>query len=103
MPLKIEVTPDYRITSDTLNIIVQKRYTVDPTKSPNWSRMQAQGADPTPRNEWRDEGYYGTLGAALNGIVNRKILESDAQSVAELLSEIEQIRREISAVSHRTT
>lgn len=98
MPLKIEVTPDYRITSDTLNIILQKRYTVDPTKSPNWARMQAEGADPTPRTEWRDEGYYETLEGAINGIIDRQLKESDAESLTELLIEIRQIRDKIREV-----
>lgn len=98
MPLKIEVTPDYRITSDMLNIIVQKRYTVDPTKSPNWPRMQAEGADPTPRTEWRDEGYYETLEGAINGIIDRQLKESDAESLPKLLMEIRKIRDKIRAV-----
>lgn len=98
MPLKIEVTPDYRITSDTLNIIVQKRYTVDPTKSPNWPRMQAEGADPTPRTEWRDEGYYETLEEAINGIIDSQLKESDAGSLTGLLMEIRKIRDKIRAV-----
>lgn len=98
MPLNIAITTDYRITSDTLNIIIQKRYMVDPTKSPNWPRMQAQGADPTPRNEWRDEGYYGTLEGAINGIIDRQLKESDAESLAELLMEIRKIRDKIGEV-----
>jgi hypothetical protein len=95
MLLKIEVTPDYRITSDMLDIIVQKRYTVDPTKSPNWTRMQAEGADPTPRTEWRVVGFYETLDGALNGIIERQIEESDAESLTELLMEIRKIRDKI--------
>ncbi|MEK0286501.1 hypothetical protein [Caldifermentibacillus hisashii] len=98
MPLKIEVTPDYRITSDTLNIIVQKRYTVDPTKSPNWPRMQAEGASPKLRTEWRDEGYYETLEGAVNGIIDRHLKESDAESLTELLMEIRKIRDKIREV-----
>jgi hypothetical protein len=103
MALNIVINKEYRITSDGLNIILQRRRIVDPTKSPNWSRMKAKGADPTPRDEWKDEGYYNTVEAALNGIVDRRIKESDAQTVDELISEIRQIRREINEVLRQTS
>ena len=103
MALNIVINKEYRITSDGLNVILQRRHTVDPTKSPNWSRMKAKGADPTPRGEWKDEGYYNTVEAALNGIVDRRIKESNAQSIGELLSEIRQIRREINEVLRQTS
>jgi hypothetical protein len=103
MALNIVINKEYRITSDGLNVILQRRRIVDPTKSPNWSRMKDKGADPTPRDEWRDVGYYNTVEAALNGIVDRRIKESDAQTVCELISEIRQIRREISEVLRQTS
>ena len=103
MALNIVINKEYRITSDGLNIILQRRHTVDPTKSPNWPRMKAKGADPTPRGEWKDEGYYNTVEAALNGIVDRRIKESNAQSLDELISEIRQIRREINEVLRQTS
>ncbi len=37
-------TPDYKLTSDTLNIIVNERYFTDPTKAPNWPKKLAETA-----------------------------------------------------------
>lgn len=98
MPLNIRVNNDYKLTSDSLNIIVNQRRIVDPTKSPNWKVLEAKGADPTPREEWNEVAYCRDIQQALEWIVNRQIKESDAETLTELLHEIKRFRREISEV-----
>jgi hypothetical protein len=101
MALNITVNKDYRITSDPLNVIVQRRFIVDPTKSPNWSKRQAQGADPTPRIDWREVSYHTTVEKALNWIADQMIRASDAETIAELLGEIKRIRSDFNAIMTR--
>lgn len=93
MTLNIEIG-DYRLKSDSLQIIVQRKHTVDPTKSPAFK----PGMDAKIRTEWRDWKYAGKPEQALDIIARQKILESDATSLAQLRSEIVAFRREISAL-----
>jgi hypothetical protein len=96
--LKIQVTPEYLITSDTLNIIVKRKYIVDPTKAPNWKQRESEGASPALHEEWRDLSYHRTIEQALRFIADQRIRDSDAESIGELLDEIKAFHREITAV-----
>ena len=98
MALNIRINDDWRLTSDQFNVILNKRYIVDPTKSPNWEKRKADGASPELREEWKEVGYYPTIELAMDALVNKAVLSSDAETIPELLNEITQIRREISAV-----
>jgi len=98
MALNIAVNPDYKITSDALNIIVNRKYIVDPTKAPNWAQREAKGADPTPREVWREVAYCNSIEFAVKWIMNQQIRESDAENLTELLDEIKRFGREISAI-----
>lgn len=98
MPLNIRINENYRLTSDSFNIIVEERRMVDPTKSPNWKKREAEGASPELREEWKETSYHNTVEQAMNAIVDQTIRDSDVYSLGELLIEIRQIRREISAV-----
>jgi hypothetical protein len=98
MALNIAVNADYKITSDALNIIVNRKYIVDPTKAPNWSKRQAEGADPTPREQWREVAYCTGIDHAIKWIMNQQIRESDAENLMELLDEIKRFGREIKAI-----
>jgi hypothetical protein len=99
--LDIPVTKDYRVTSDSRNIIVNRRYIVDPTKAPNWPKRQAEGASPEPREEWREETFFRTVDQALKYIVDQQVRDSDADSLSELLHEIRRFNREISDVMRK--
>jgi hypothetical protein len=98
MPLNITVNAEYKITSDALNIIVNRKYIVDPTKAPNWAKRQAEGADPTPRKQWREVAYCNSIEFAVKWIMNQQIRESDAENLTELLDEIKRFGREIKAI-----
>lgn len=98
MALNIAVGKDYRITSDSMNIIVNERYFADPTKAPNWKQREAEGASPEPVEKWREVSFHSRVESAMNKIVDKTILRSDAETFSELLREIREIRREIDGV-----
>lgn len=99
--MDIEINADYRITSDALNVIVNRKHISDPTKAPNWPKRQAEGADPTPSIKWREIAYCSTVEKALQYIADQMIRDSEAETVAELLHEIRRIHSEIKAVTAR--
>ncbi|WP_256702610.1 hypothetical protein [Bacillus sp. CBA7126] len=55
MTINITLSPDYKLTSDERNIIVNERYFTDPTKAPNWPKRLAENPDldPSPIARWR--------------------------------------------------
>lgn len=98
MALDIKINEDYKIASDARNVIVNRRYTVDPTKAPNWPKRQAEGASPETRDEWREETFFHTVDDALKWVVKQQIRDCDASTITELLNEIRRFHREISDV-----
>jgi hypothetical protein len=103
MTLKIQVSADYRITSDPLNFIVERRHLVDPSKSPNRAALEAAGKSMAIREDWREAAYFSTLEKALKWTVNQRIRESDAQGTGasaldEIIAEIKRIHGEIDAL-----
>lgn len=98
MTLNIQVSADYRITSDPMNFIVEKRHLVDPSKSPNRAALEAAGKSMAIRETWREAAYFGTLENAVKWTVNQRIRESDAGSMDEVLAEIKRIHGEIDAL-----
>lgn len=91
--MNIEIADKYRLTSDSLQIIIQRKHTVDPTKSPAFK----PGMDATIRTEWRDWKFVGKPEHALELILRQKMLESDATDLRTLRNEIVEFRREIMA------
>ncbi|ARW40301.1 hypothetical protein [Bacillus amyloliquefaciens] len=75
MAIEIPISPDYKLTSDTLNIIVNERYFTDPTKAPNWPKKLAENpnADPTPKEKWREVAYHSTVERAVLDVMNRRL------------------------------
>lgn len=98
MALNITVNSTYKLTSDSMQVIVNRKHIVDPTKAPGWAAREAKGADPTPRVEYREVAYCRTVEQALNWIAEQTQRDSNAESIAVLLGEIQAIRREIKAV-----
>lgn len=91
--MNIIIADKYRLTSDSLQIIIQRKHTVDPTKSPAFK----SGMDATIRTEWRDWKYASKPEQALDVILRQNVLESDATTLKELRNEIVEFRREIRA------
>ena len=96
--INIEVLGDYRITSDTMGVIIHRKIIVDPTKSPNWAKREAEGASPELRASWTVLSYHPTVEQAMHRIAEQCIRECGAQTFEELLSEMRRIRREISDI-----
>ena len=85
----------YRISApDSLAVIVERQVTVDPTKSPAFDPAKHSVA---PRKEWREPKYYSTVEAALKSLADRYARNSEAETLAELLGELRDFKREISA------
>ena len=94
MTLNIEVGANHRLTSDAYNVIIQQKGYVDPTASTRW-----MDGDPTELiEEWRSLSWHATVDKALAALLERRVRESDAESLECLRSEIRGLRREISGL-----
>lgn len=98
MALDIKINEDYRITSDSRNIIVNRRFIVDPTKAPKWKEREAQGASAELKEEWREVTFFHDVEQALKWIVQQQIRDSYAETLNDLLREIRRFNRQISEV-----
>lgn len=85
----VQLTEDYRITSDQRNIILQKRY----------QKRDGKGRNAPLINEfdYKDVGYFGNLKSLLNGLVNYEIPISATMSgkIEDAHMRIEKLRDEI--------
>jgi hypothetical protein len=99
--MNIKVNADYRITSDERNVIVNRRHMSDPTKAPNWAKRQAEGADPTPTEKWKEVSYHHRIEQALEWIVDQQIRDSEADTLEELVGQIAGFQRDIKALLRR--
>ena len=94
MTLNIEISDKYRITSDEMQIVIQRKHTVDPTKAPGFN-PEIHSSE--LRTEWRNWKYCGKVQQAIEVILRQQVFESDAISLKELHDEISSFRREINA------
>jgi len=93
--MNIAINESTRLTSDALNVIIQRKHIVDPTKSPAF--------DPTKhstekRVEWRDVSYHSKVEAALAHLIEQKAWDSEATTLSELLAEIRSFKREMNVL-----
>lgn len=82
----IQINETTRITSDSKNIIIQKRY--EKKKKPSKDVQEIDFG-------WKDVGYYGRLENALCALLERIANESGAETVSGLLGELERMKNEI--------
>jgi hypothetical protein len=94
MTLNIEIPGDFKIASDSMNILVQRKYIVDPTKSPSFVEGET---DPTIREEYRTWKWTSSITNAIDIILQQRIKESDATELSELRKEIIAFKVEIQA------
>lgn len=99
MAIEIPISPDYKLTSDSLNIIVNERYFTDPTKAPGWAKKLAENpdADPTPVERWREVSYRPTVDRAILDVMNQQIKMSDATTLTEIAQMVREFRTELAA------
>ncbi|MCG7407755.1 hypothetical protein MH117_09995 [Paenibacillus sp. ACRRX] len=99
--MNVTITPDYQLTSDGIQFILQHRRIVDPTKAPNWMKRAAEGADPNPREKWEDVGYYSLnergLTSAVESVIYRTAAMSDAENLREFSATIRELGESIKA------
>ncbi len=93
--LDIKIGDNYCITSNGTCFTLHERRFVDPTKSPHWKRLKEKGESPEIKEDWFEEGSFGTIEGATKHIIKRKTLLSNAQSVQELLEEVRLLKAEI--------
>ena len=90
--LNLEISGKYRITSDEMQIIVQRKHTVNPTLSPAFDATKHSSEI---REEWRNWKYCGKVSQAIELIARQNVLESDATTLEQLRIEIASFKREI--------
>ncbi|WP_078548693.1 hypothetical protein [Litchfieldia alkalitelluris] len=93
MALDIVINNDYKITSDSLNVIINRSITIDPTKSPRWK----EGMATEIREEWREVAYFPNIIQAADWLMNQHIRDSRANTLLDLVDEIKRFEREITA------
>lgn len=93
MALNIEINDSFLITSDSLQIVIKRKHTIDPTKSPSFNSEKHSSEI---RTEWREWKFCGSIASACDIILKQRILESEASSLRQLRDEISTFRREIS-------
>ncbi|MEC0756486.1 hypothetical protein P8884_22700 [Bacillus haynesii] len=100
MPIEVVLSPDYKLTSDERNVIVNERYFTDPTKAPNWPKRLAENPDldPSPIARWREVAYFSTIDRAIMFVMDRRIKLSDAKTMEELARIIREFRGELAAL-----
>lgn len=96
--MDIQVNENYRLKSDAMNIIIQRKHLSDPTKAPNWEKRKSEGASAEVREVWRDYKYCTRVEDALQVIFEQQVRDSQAETFAELLAEIKGFRREMKAL-----
>lgn len=94
MTLDIEIPGDFKIASDSMNILVQRKYTIDPSKSPSFKEGET---DPTIREEYKTWKWTSSITQAIDIILQQRIRESDATELSELRKEIIAFKVEIQA------
>ncbi|KOS61553.1 hypothetical protein FJQ98_15995 [Lysinibacillus agricola] len=85
----VQLTEDYRITSDQRNIILQKRYQKREGRGKNSPLIDSY--------DYKDVGYFGNLKSLLNGLVNYEVPLSATMTgkIEDAHLQIEKLRDEI--------
>ena len=92
----VTITVDYRLSIDTDNIQIECLTQVDPKKSPQYDEDK-HGTE--IRHEWKTIGkYYGTIPAALSGILEHALRNGEDTDVRGLLVEFDDFRAELRAL-----
>ena len=87
--LNIQVTEDYKLTSDGTQIIIQRKQIIDPTQSP---AFDPEKHSTEKRIEWKSWKYCSKVEQAIEVILRQRILETDATNLKDLKNEIKSFR-----------
>lgn len=98
--LNVELTENYRLTSDGSQYILQKRKDVDPTRAPGY-KAPDDGTVPPMSVRWVDDGFYSYTHDGLVSLLNRVILaeagSNNPTNLAEFLAAFSAERERITA------
>lgn len=85
--MNLQIGENYLLTADTYNIILNKRY-----------KKQTKEGEPAQYG-WQQSAFYSNIENAFLGLLEKKIKDSDATTVNELIEEIRLAKSEIAAAS----
>lgn len=83
----VQLTENYRITSDKLNIILQEKYDKRVGRGKN--------AEFSGEIGWRDAGYFTDIGQLGRQLVKREIINFDATQLDQLTDKAEKLKNDI--------
>lgn len=75
----------WKVESDSLNVILSKKF----------KRTSRNGK---AYEDWDAVGYYSTIEAALKGMVDKGVKETQLKDVKHFIAEIEKLKRDITLV-----
>lgn len=86
---ELQLTSEYRVSSDKYNLILQKRY----------QKRSGKGRNAELIDEWdyNDVGYYGNLKSLIRALVDKEVLQSASQvsKLEDTYLKIEALKREM--------
>lgn len=82
--MELQINKDYKITTDKLNFILNKRY------------KKEDGSV-----GFKIIGYFGTINNAMKSIVNNVTLQSDATEFQTLCDQVDAIKKDIDAIDFK--
>ncbi len=85
--MDIQINENYKLTSDKLNVIVNKKF----------PKYDGKGKDANLTGEfgWKEIGFHPTIERACNFIMNQEINTAEASSLGELIEVIQTCRDDI--------
>jgi len=81
--MEIMIGKGYKLTSDTLNVILNKRY----------DQKNKEGN--VTGEAFKTIGYYSTIHSACNALIEKEIKDSDAISLDGLKKHVEDVKEQI--------
>lgn len=90
--LNIIIDEDTKLTSDKagLNVMIEKRI----YKEDDIGIME-------PTDRWKVDGHFGSVPAAVRGLIKRGLNNSDAKSFDELIADMERIEKSVMDAMHQ--
>lgn len=85
--LNIQINEDYKITSteDGKNVMIEKQI----------YKEDDLGLDLEPTGRYKVDGYFGSVPAAVRGLIKRGLNNSEATSFDELIEDMDRIEKDI--------
>lgn len=84
--MNIQIGTEYRITSDALNVVVNKRYEMKPKEGQTVGELG-----------WKAISFHPNMVQACQYILNKQLLDSEAENIEQLLSVIKRTQKDIEA------